>query len=112
MFLADCVSRIANLFLQLVRYFEQQIEARQLYVLSAEKAYLKKIICELWKMQLQSYLGLTFKNICLIAQCMHFLPQSKISNAKKIIYNYIVAVGSALERQFPVMDLIINNTAF
>ena len=36
----------------------------------------------------------------------------QLNAAKKVMYNYIVSVGKALERRFPDMEFIIGNTAF
>ena len=40
------------------------------------------------------------------------LTSRELNKAKNIMYNYIVVIGKALERRFPELDFIVQNTAF
>ena len=41
-----------------------------------------------------------------------FISERELSDAKNIMFNYIVTVGKALENRFPDMNFIVKNTAF
>ena len=62
-------------------------------------------------MLLQSFHGSDFQKHLSHCSERALLTSSQISDDKKIMLTTL-AVGSALERWFPDMDLIIKNTAF